>query len=231
NRNGYDLIVEAAKKCEPLAANLDDMTPPQLQEWVAKNQAVLATVRRGLALPCRFPLNQIGSQEYSAAIGRARNLALLLVAEGRGFEQAGQPAQAARSYLEAIRLGFAITQGGTMFHHSEGLRHALIGGRALDALRPKLGAADCRQAALEIARDIRGIPSPADAIERDRREFFKGHAVLHAVLRVRRWFPNSSERLTENTFLGKRAGQLDKLRQLVRDLDQRAKDLEEGRKQ
>jgi hypothetical protein len=231
NPNGYDLIVEAATNCHFPPFDYNHVSDQELAGWVTQNQAALDMLRRGLALPCRLPPSKLESRELSVAVGKTRELAQLLVAEGHGFEQSGQPEKAARSCLDAIQMGYAIPQGGTMFHTDEGLSRALIGARALQTLKSKLNVQICREAALEITRDLHGLPSADEVIQRDRRELLKQAGTLgRAYLRVKWLLPQNDELLTEVKFRNKRQAQLATLDQLSRDLNERAQELDRAAK-
>ncbi len=140
NPNGYDDFTRAGQM---RAGQLDDYrtaTEEELRAYVMTNTAVLAQVRIGLSRECRVPLDL--ALTNSANLPKLRPLALLLTAEGRLAEVEHRPADAVRSYVDAIRLGNETGRGGFLIHRLVGIAQETIGYNPLVKFLPAL---DCEQ--------------------------------------------------------------------------------------
>jgi len=118
------------------------------------NAEPLRLVRLGLTRACSFPTDS-AITDFSSALGDLGNLkrlVQLLVAEGRLAEIESQPADAARSYLDAIRFGNEISRGGFMINRLVGVACETIGGSPLARLAPGLNCDQSRTVIAELEK-------------------------------------------------------------------------------
>src|SRR5437016_1761878 len=83
---------------------------PQMRAVVARNRAALARLRQGFGKSFRNP-PVISDMVAMAEPARYRALARVLVTEGTLAEREGRLGDAARSYLDCLRLGVDIPRG------------------------------------------------------------------------------------------------------------------------
>jgi hypothetical protein len=109
--------------------------------------------------------SQYGIGDY----GSFQHLSLLLLAEGRLAEREGRPGDAARSYLDCLRLGVAGTRGTGLSLAAFALQIQRRGLMPLQELAERLDAPTAADAARAMARLDAGAPTLADAltVERD----------------------------------------------------------------
>lgn len=144
NPNGYDDFAKAGKAVVGDVGSFSTLDQDSLRGLVWSNSEPLRLLRLGLTRRCSFPI-EIALTNLSVATGDLpglKRLALLLRAEGALAEIEGRPADAARDYTEAIRLGNEISRGGFVINRLVGITCEAIGGMALAKL-PSLG---CEQA-------------------------------------------------------------------------------------
>ena len=121
--NGYEDLVKAGRLIKSMAG-YDQTNELQLAVLVATNAEALRLLRAGLSNQCRVPLQF--SENYMANhlndLAGCKRLAQVLAAEGRLAEMEDRPADAARSYLEAIHLGAESARGGVLIDQLVGNR-------------------------------------------------------------------------------------------------------------
>lgn len=142
--NGYDDLVRAAGLVRGEIPNQGRMRGAKLEElrtWVSGNAKALEAAREGLAKACRVPVvyDQDLHREMEHMSG-CRNLARLFAAEGEIAIQEGRPADAARSFLDAFRLGGATGRGGLMIDVLTGLAIETLALEGLGRVREGLPA-------------------------------------------------------------------------------------------
>ena len=135
NPNGYDDLLKAGQSVTGKLDGLSDLDHDALRALVATNAEALQLLRLGLSRKCAVPTDAtiayFGS--ISGDLIGLKSLARLLAAEGRLAEMEGRPADAARSYVDAIRLGAGMSRGGTegtmcvaLCHRSSNIPPAMI---------------------------------------------------------------------------------------------------------
>lgn len=139
NPNGYDDLLKAAQSVEksPVA---DPASQEELTAWVSSNSAALQLLRVGLARPCRVPTDAV-IKNYAtsgADLVGLKSLANVLAAEGKLASLENRPADAARSYLDAICLGNQMSHGGLLINRLVGVACEAIGEVPLVKLVPQL---------------------------------------------------------------------------------------------
>jgi hypothetical protein len=142
-------LVKAGQMIADNSTDYSEMDPQQLEGFVATNAAALQVGRAGLSNSCRVPLEF--SETYMSShlnqLAAIKRLALGLAAEGRLAEMAGHPNDAAKSYLDAMRLGNEAARGGVMIDQLVGTASEAIGSAGLQHLAGQLDASTCRQTA------------------------------------------------------------------------------------
>jgi hypothetical protein len=172
NPNGYDDFVKAGQAMEGDVSSLPDLNRDSLRALVSSNSEPLRLLHLGLTRRCSFPI-EAALTNFSATmsnLSRLRSLALLLRAEGRLAEMDGQPAQAARDYIQAIRLGNEISRGGFVIVRAVGITCEAIGRTSLAKLVPGLSP----EQALPLLRELETIDD--------------GRVSFDEVRRNERWF-------------------------------------------
>jgi hypothetical protein len=160
NPNGYDDFLKAAALLTGDAGNASTLRHEALRALVSANSESLRLLRLGLTRQCAFPAasamtNVSGMLSDLAAMKR---LGQLLAAEGRLREQDNRLADAAQSYVDAIRLGKEISRGGFIINRLVGIACEAIGGTPLNKLVPKLNPQEARPVISELEKiDSAGI--------------------------------------------------------------------------
>ena len=148
NPNGYEDLAKAGRAIKSMAG-YDQTNELQLAGLVATNTEALRLLRAGLSNQCRVPLQF--SENYMANhlndLAGCKRLAQVLAAEGRLAEMEDRPADAARSYLEAIHLGAECARGGVVIDQLVGTAIEAIGVAGLQKLADQLDAKSCRETA------------------------------------------------------------------------------------
>lgn len=160
NPNGYDDLVRAGQMIPIIPDDYRTATEEELRAFVTTNTPALQLARVGLGRGCRVPMD-LGKTNFapmSDGLVYLKYLTILLAAEGRLAEVENRPANAARSYVDAIRLGNEISRGGFMINRLVGIACEAIGSFPLVKLVSKL---NCEQARPFIAElegvDIGGV--------------------------------------------------------------------------
>jgi hypothetical protein len=150
NPNGFDDIVKAGSALTGDIANSDKLDQAGLRALILTNAEPLRQLRLGLTRSCSVPTEAWASNSTAMMndLSNQKKLALLLLAEGRLAQKENRPTDAARSYLDAMRLGNEISRGGFIINRSVGLADGWIGITPLLTLAPKL---NCDQATPLIA--------------------------------------------------------------------------------
>lgn len=152
NPNGYDDLVKAGAAVANGAGEYQNLSLEELRFFVASHSEALALARTGLSRTCAVPVSLVlddFSQMSYMLMGQKR-LAQLLVAEGRLAELEDRPAEAARSYLDAVRLGQEISRGGFVINRLVGIACSAIGMAPLGRLAPKLDCEPLKPIAAEL---------------------------------------------------------------------------------
>jgi hypothetical protein len=144
NPNGYDDFVKAG---EAVLGDISDwpvLDHDSLRDLVSTNAEPLRLLRLGLTRQCVMPMD-FPLTNNAGFLPRGRiNLALLLAAEGRLREMENRPADAALSYVDALRYGNEMSRGGFLINRLVGLDCEVIGYAPLAKLVPKLNPVEAR---------------------------------------------------------------------------------------
>ena len=179
NPNGYDVLVKAGNMIKGDVGNYDEMSATELRAMAQTNSAAIQLARTGWQQECRVSTQF--SEAYMAShlneLAALKRLTQAWVIEGRLAEAENNPADAARNYLEIIRLGNESARGGIIMDQLVGTAIEAIGTANLQRLLPQLKAKSCREtaAALETLDSQRQTWDQVMQQERDwSRRTFRG---------------------------------------------------------
>jgi hypothetical protein len=118
NPNGYDDLLKAGQATTRTTDNPADLDRVGLRALVTTNAEALRLLRLGLTRHCAVPTDATiaNFRAISRDLISLRSLATVLSAEGRLAEMENRPADATRSYVDAIRLGTEMSRGGLMIN-------------------------------------------------------------------------------------------------------------------
>ena len=169
--NGYDGLVQAGQTLTGSFADYKTLGHEELLALVEANTNALRAARQALELECQVPLQFSSSYMATTHLGSVqalRTLAQALAAEGRLAEMENRPAQAAKSYLNVVRLGTQSARGGLVVDLMIGTAIESIGVKHLKDVSGRLDATSSRETAKALeALDARREPW-SDVAERER---------------------------------------------------------------
>jgi hypothetical protein len=140
NPNGYDDFLKAGAAVSGSVSDFPTLDHDSLRDLVATNAEALRLLRLGLTRQCSVPA-EVAMTNTAAMLNELsdmKRLVQLLAAQGRLREMDNQPAEAARSYLDAIRFGNEISRGGFLINRLVGIACEAIGRSPLAKLVPSL---------------------------------------------------------------------------------------------
>jgi len=154
NPNGYDDFRTAAAQLVGDPGNASTLDHDSLQALVSTNAESLRLVRLGLSRQCALPADSAMANVPGmlSQLADEKRLAQLLAAEGRLAEMDNRAADAARSYVDAIRFGNEISRGGFIIVRLVGVACEAIGQQPLTKLAPKLNPAEARQVMIDLEK-------------------------------------------------------------------------------
>ena len=137
-----------------IASNVPDyekMDQEQLRVLVENNSNALQLARSGMQQQCRVSLQFSPSYLNLDDMSGLKRLALAFAAEGWLAEMENRPGDAARSYLDTIRLGNESARGGVLIDQLVEIAMEAVGTSHLQKIVDRLDAKSCREtvAALE----------------------------------------------------------------------------------
>lgn len=148
NPNGYDDFVKAGTLVIDNGSNYLTLGIEELRTLVKTNAEALELARVGFGHQTRVPLDYSPTNiARLSELPVIKRLARAFTAEGRLAELENRPGDAVQSYLGAIRLGYAISQGGLIIDSLVSLALQAIGTGPLEKLVPGLDAQQCRELA------------------------------------------------------------------------------------
>jgi hypothetical protein len=139
------------------------VSPVQMRAVVSRNQPALARLRVGLHKRYANPPVQ-GVDDQFPELSAYRELARVLVAEGKLAEEAGRMREAARSYLDCLRMGSEEPHGGAVIHGLVGIAIQTIGLRPLQGAVGRMDGPTAAATAREMLRLETNTPSLADTL-------------------------------------------------------------------
>ena len=153
----------AARRLDPMNVNWDEAAA-----YLLANREALAQVRIGLDRECVVPVVYQSGYAYGSNANRELMKALghLLIWEAQVAVHEGRDSDAARSYLDMVRLGHATSRGGLEVDAWAGLDIETGGLLGLERLSKDLDPATCR-GAIAFLREFDSSREPLRA-SRDR---------------------------------------------------------------
>ncbi len=236
NPNGYEDLVKAAKMVKGETwAYFDNAGLEKLRGIVSTNAATLALARIAFTKQCGVPpqFTKASQTNRVEALEAFKDLAQALACEGKLAEKENRFVDAAKSYLDAVRLGSQITHGGIVLDELAGISAAWYGETQLQGIVTNLDASSCRRDATTLETLAGDRQRMATALQQQeawerrglgwRSEWFK---LIYFSARQRN-FKNAKEKLDqfqqeENRLLvalAARAYELDKGKTLARVAD------------
>ena len=169
NPNGYDDLVKAGKMIKGDVWDYDTAGLEKLRGIVSTNAGTLALVRIALTNPCAVPLQftkAFQTNRVEDLIG-FKGLAQALVCEGKLAEKENHFDDAAKSYLDSVRLGNQITHGGLVIDELVGISAAWYGEMQLQDIVTNLDAPSCRSAAATLETLAAGRQTWAATVQQE----------------------------------------------------------------
>jgi len=231
--NGYDDFVKAGQMLASNTSRYDEMSDEQLRQLVTQNAEALRLVRTGLSRECRVPLaySQTDMGNHISELGSIKQLVQALNAEGRLAEMEHRNNDAARAYLDAMRLGHEATRGGPLIDGLVRIACEATGSRSLQKLVTNLDARECREVinALEIIEKKQESFEEVLKNEREwrQRSFPFYQQIVRSLMRL---FNVASVKQAEQRASQKFQTQEKRRRELMLDVAVRAYDLEKGQR-
>jgi hypothetical protein len=169
NPNGYDDFIKAGEAVLGDVSDWPVLDHDSLAALVSTNAEPLRLLRLGLTRQSVMPMD-FSLTNNARFLPRGRiNLALLLAAEGRLREMENRPADAALSYVEAIRFGNAMSRGGFLITRLVGIVCEGIGYAPLAKLAPKLNPDEARAILTDLDKLDAGRVTWAEVQQSERR--------------------------------------------------------------
>jgi hypothetical protein len=140
--NGYDDFVTAGGAVTGDLDNSSTLDHDALRDLIATNTESLRLLRLGLSRECAVPGDPSSTNFGAIYTGLifVKRVASLLHAEGRFAEMENRTGDAARSYVDAIRLGNNMSRGGVVITRLVGIACENIGTIPLIKLLPQLNS-------------------------------------------------------------------------------------------
>jgi hypothetical protein len=236
--NGYEDLLRAATLIKTGGSSGPDSSQPLRPsreiylEAVSQNAEALAAARIGLSRECMVPVRMTTDDLNSTVpnLGGLKGLAQAFAAEGWLAASEGRTNDAARSYLDAIQLGEAISQNGLLIDRLTGFACEAIGLRGLRDLQAGLNPAQCRQLIQQLER-LDGAAPSAEEILANERNFARraGSATLRLAHSIARLFSRAATQKAQAKFVQKANSAVREQRQFRIALAARAYELDHNR--
>ena len=169
NPNGYDDFIKAGGAVLGDISDWPILDHDSLRDLVSTNAEPLRLLRLGLTRQSVMPMDFSLTNNARFLPRGPVNLALLLAAEGRLREMENRPADAALSYVEAIRFGNAMSRGGFLINRLVGITCEAIGYAPLAKLAPKLNPDEARAVLTDLDKLDAGRVTWAEVQQSERR--------------------------------------------------------------
>jgi hypothetical protein len=170
NPNGYDDLVKAGEAALGNIGDWPNLDHDSLRDLVSINAEPLRLLRLGLTRQCVMPMDSAltNATGMMNQLARMKRLVHLLAAEGRLREIENQPADAVRSYLDALRFGNEMSRGGFIITRLVGLACEAIGYTPLVRLTPKLKPDEARAVLKDLDKLDAGRVTWAEVLQNER---------------------------------------------------------------
>ena len=190
NPNGYDDLVKAGEAIQGSPGDYPTLDPAALRDLVSSNAEPLRLLRVGLTRQCYMAVNADMTNGGIPQLTLMKRAVQLLAAEGRLHELGHQPAEAARSYMDAIRFGNEVSRGGFLITRLVGIACEAIGYGPLARLVPQLAPEHARSLAAELEK-INAGREPWSAVMANERRYHRLLKITpanHPLLFVMGWW-------------------------------------------
>jgi hypothetical protein len=154
-----------------------------------------------------------------------KRLAQAWAGEGRLAELQNRPAAAAESYLNTVRLGHAVAQGGTIIDALVGVACEAMGLTGLEKLAGQLNADDCRAVTTALESAESGRQSVAAVFEQERQHTRRTYGLRGEIYRLANY---RSRRISEQKLAQRLNGQQNRTEAFLIRLASRAYELDKG---
>lgn len=154
NPNGYEDLRRAGQAVVVKAGDVAVLDHDALRSLLETNAEALRRMRVGLGRKCEIPTRELiaNFSNLSPELVSLKSLAVLLTAEARFASLENRPADAARSSVDAIRLGSSMSHGGVIMNRLVGIACENMGSRSLIQTMPALDSGQLRLVALELEK-------------------------------------------------------------------------------
>jgi hypothetical protein len=228
--NGYDDLRKAAGLLARNTFEVRDLAEGELREMVTQNGAALKLLRSAIDHECRVPVEYSKTyiEKHLPELSGLKVLARALLAEGRVAELDQRTNDAARCYLDAIRLGHEAARGGMQIDHLVGVACEAMGSLKLTKIVPALNAKECRAAIapLESIENKRELTEETLRIER---AFARTEGMKQRISSMINWKSLDPVKQWHRKYLVRLQGEIARQSQLRVDLARRAYELENGK--
>ena len=225
NPNGYDELVKAGKFVTDNGSNYVTLELEGLRALVNTNAKALKMARTGLTYESRVPLDYSTDFVRLPDLSDLKRLARAFTAEARLAEVENRPGDAAQSCLDAIRVGYATSQGGLIIDSLVGVAIQAIGMVPLERVIPSLDAKQCRELASSLETAESHAPSAAAILEQEHTWSRQTYGLKGQLVRLVMY---RSLQQTEQKFLSKFKQQQLRTRKLIIQLAARAYEQEKN---
>jgi hypothetical protein len=229
--NGYVGLVQAAGMIPTESWDYKILDEAQLREIVSVNAEALSLARASLSNECRVPIQfspPHSDEAHLSDLAGLKRLAQAFVAEGKFAEKQRRFGDAARSYLDLVRLGNNSSRGGILIDALVGLAIENIGAAGLQKIIGQSDTRTCREAAATLEALDAQRQSWTDILRQE--QAWSRRAFPGIKYRLGELVMSSSSKKAYQAGERKFNGQEKKTLQLTIDLAARAYELEKGRR-
>jgi hypothetical protein len=152
NPNSYGDLARAGQMITGDVSDYDRANVEQLRGIALTNVTALALARSALSNQCGVPLQFTTAylNNHIPELIAFRSLAQALVCEGKLAEIENRFGDAAKSYLDAVRLGNQAAHGGLLVDEMVGVAIWSLGEKQLQGIVTNLDAPDCHQTIVKL---------------------------------------------------------------------------------
>src|SRR5579884_1458174 len=151
NPNGYDDFVKAAPLLRGNPVAYQKMTLAELEDLAGANTEAMSLLESGISKQCRVVTDYSSSSNFSFVVlprlASLKQAALLFCAEGRLAELEGRTNDAAQLYLDGIRFGQDVGQGGVFIEKLVGVACEASAEKPLEKVFMSLNSKHCARIA------------------------------------------------------------------------------------
>jgi hypothetical protein len=229
NPNGYDDFVKAAALLKGNPVDYREMKREELGDLVAANAGALKLLQTGISKQCRASADYSRSNFNNELLPRLSSLkqfVFLFCAKGRLAESEGRTNDAVQFYVDGIRYGQDVGQGGVLIEKLVSIACQAVAARPLENLRTNLDAKQCTSIAHEL-ESTDAQEETDELVQRHESEFSRIYGGIKGQL-VKLFMFKSIEASRKKFFIKLHASQLNR-RQMMLTFAARAYELDKGK--